>query len=87
MDMGTTVQRTSMVLNLPVGLVAMLNKEAENKHKTLDDFMEEILSKISLDDPNKETREAFHELQSGRYAGKLDMSSYAMFMKSVESIK
>lgn len=85
--MSAATQRTLMTLSLPTGLVSTLNKEAESKHKSLDSFMEDILSKISFDEPNEDTAEAFKELQSGHYAGKLDMSSYSMFMGSVESIK
>jgi len=80
-------QRTPLTLSLPTNLVETLNRKAESKHKSLNTYMEDILSEISFNEPNEDTAEAFKELQSGHYAGTLDVSSYAMFVKSVEAIQ
>lgn len=85
--MGTVVQRTPMTFNLRLDLIESLNKEAKKNRQSLDSFIENILMEISFDEPNEDTVEAIKELRSGNYAGELDVSGYAMFIKSLKAIK
>lgn len=51
---------------------------------------EEELIPIDYDysshEPNEETIEAIEEARSGKHAGTIDMSSFAAFMKSCETM-
>lgn len=85
--MSTVLQKIPTTINLRSDLIESLNNEAKKNKQPLDMFIENILMEVSFDEPNKDTVEAIKELRSGKYAGTLDVSSYVLFVKSLEAIE
>lgn len=84
--MDTTV-RMPATFQLRTDLLNILQKKANAVHESIDTYVENLLMDIEYAEPNDETIEAIKEAQSGKYAQKLDMSSFDSFMSSVNAIK
>ncbi len=68
-------------------LLEMLKAAAKREHRSLNNYVECLLMNFMYNQPNEETKAAIEEARSGKNAGKLDMSNFEAFMKSVDSIK
>lgn len=68
-------------------LLEMLKAAAKREHRSLNNYVECLLMNFMYNQPNEETKAAIEEARSGKSAGKLDMSNFEAFMKSVDSIK
>ena len=86
-NMEIAIERERASFRLRKDLLRRLKERASGKHTTLEQFVEEVLMEAAFYTPNKETTAALEEARSGRYAGKLDVSTYEAFMKSVEDIE
>jgi hypothetical protein len=68
-------------------LIDKLKVEAKKANRSLNNYVECILMDSIYNEPNEDTLEAIAEARAGKYAGKLDMSNFDAFMKSVNKIE
>ncbi len=84
--MEATVKKQT-AFRLDNNLLEMLKAAAKREHRSLNNYVECLLMNFMYNQPNEETKAAIEEARSGKSAGKLDMSNFEAFMKSVDSIK
>ena len=84
-EISTNKRQTAFRLN--EGLVEALKIKARHANRSLNNYVESILLDAVYNTPNEETRQAIEEARSGKSAGKLDMSNYDAFLKSLNAIK
>lgn len=84
--MEATVKKQT-AFRLDNDLLEMLKAAAKREHRSLNNYVECLLMNFMYNQPNEETKAAIEEARSGKSAGKLDMSNFEAFMKSVDSIK
>lgn len=84
--MAATVKKQT-AFRLDNNLLEMLKAAAKREHRSLNNYVECLLMNFMYNQPNEETKAAIEEARSGKSAGKLDMSNFEAFMKSVDSIK
>lgn len=84
--MEATVKKQT-AFRLDNNLLEMLKAAAKREHRSLNNYVECLLMNFMYNQPNEETKVAIEEARSGKSAGKLDMSNFEAFMKSVDSIK
>lgn len=85
--MEATVKKKQTAFRLDNNLLEMLKAAAKREHRSLNNYVECLLMNFMYNQPNEETKAAIEEARSGKSAGKLDMSNFEAFMKSVDSIK
>lgn len=84
--MEATVKKQT-AFRLDNNLLEMFKAAAKREHRSLNNYVECLLMNFMYNQPNEETKAAIEEARSGKSAGKLDMSNFEAFMKSVDSIK
>lgn len=84
--MEATVKKQT-AFRLDNNLLEMLKAAAKREHRSLNNYVECLLMNFMYNQPNEETKAAIEEARSGKSAGKLDISNFEAFMKSVDSIK
>ena len=84
--MEATVKKQT-AFRLDNNLLEMLKAAAKREHRSQNNYVECLLMNFMYNQPNEETKAAIEEARSGKSAGKLDMSNFEAFMKSVDSIK
>lgn len=84
--MEATVKKQT-AFRLDNNLLEMLKAAAKREHRSLNNYVECLLMNFMYNQPNEETKAAIEEARSRKSAGKLDMSNFEAFMKSVDSIK
>lgn len=87
MEIAIATPRKQTAFRLPEGLLAALKTNARSANRSLNNYVESILLEAVYSTPNEETRQAIEEARSGKSSGKLDMSSYDAFLKSLHNIK
>lgn len=86
MYMDTVIKRQT-AFRLNEDLLERLKEAARREHRSLNNYVENVLMKVVYNEPNEETRAAIEEARSGKSAGSLDMSDFRSFMKSVDEIE
>lgn len=87
MDTAPLTTRKQTAFRLSEALIDALKENARRANRSLNNYVESILLDAVYNTPNEETREAIIEARTGKSAGKLDMSSYDAFLKSINDIK
>lgn len=82
--METTVTRRQTAFRLNEVLLSDLKTRAAECNRSLNNYVESLLSSALYGAPNPDTAEAILETRSGRYAGTLDMQSFDTFLKSID---
>ncbi len=72
------------MFRLPTDLVDRLKEMAKKDHRSLNNFVECILSDVAYHEPNEETKAAIEEARSGklRNTSPIDTSSVEAMFKS-----
>ncbi len=69
---------------LDENLIAKLKEEAKKANRSLNNYVECILMERVYAEPNETTLNAIEEAKVGKFAGKVDTSSFDSFVKSIE---
>jgi len=75
-----------ITININAGLMTRIEKEAKKEGFSVNSYIEEILSAVMAETPNAKTVAAIEEIESGKNAGTLDMSSFEAFSRSIEAL-
>jgi hypothetical protein len=83
--METTIHRQHTSFRLSNELLDRLRLEAKKANRSLNSYVEMVLTDVILNSPNAETIEAIEEARSGKYRNDkpVDMSSPEAMMKSL----
>lgn len=81
--MATT---SPITINLNAGLMTKIEREAKKEGFSINGYIEEILATAMTEIPNAETIAAIKEIESGKNAGTLDMSSFEAFSRCIEAL-
>ncbi|MCL3851447.1 toxin-antitoxin system protein [Parabacteroides sp. GYB001] len=81
------VVRKQTSFRLREDLLQVLQEQAKKANRSLNNFVESTLMDAIYSEPNEETIAAINEARSGKFAGKIDASSFEAFMKSVNEIE
>ncbi len=84
--METTARKKQTAFRLSEALLAEINIRAMQSNRSVNNYVESILSQSVFGTPNPDTIEAIKESRSGKYAGKLDMQDFDSFLKSVDAL-
>lgn len=84
--METKTVKKPTAFRLDEILLDKLKTEAKKANRSLNNYVECILMDSIYNEPNDYTLEAISEARVGKHAGKLDMSNFDTFMKSVNDI-
>jgi hypothetical protein len=87
METSTSAPRKQTAFRLTEGLIEALKVNARRANRSLNNYVESILLDAVCNNPNEETLKAIEEARSGKSSGKLDMSNYDAFIKSLNDIK
>lgn len=87
MEAENSTNKRQTTFRLNEGLVEALKIKARHVNRSLNNYVESILLDAVYNTPNGETRKAIEEARSDKSAGKLDMSNYDAFLKSLNAIK
>jgi hypothetical protein len=82
--MRTSVEKKQTAFRLSTDLVARLKVAAKQRHRSLNNFVESILTDALYDEPNDVTKEAIHEARAGNFAGTIQTESMEAFINSCE---
>ncbi len=85
--MNTRAIKKPTAFRLDEELINRLKEEAKKANRSLNNFVECILMDSVYHEPNEETKAAFEEAKTGKYAGKIDMKDFNAFMDSVNEIE
>lgn len=85
--MEVTVDRKQTAFRLRTDLLSRLKQEARKENRSLNNFVENVLMSLFYQEPNDETKAAIQEAKAGKSAGKIDMTDFDSFMKSVNDIE
>lgn len=85
--MEARAAKKQTALRLDGHLVDKLKENAKKANRSFSNYVECILLDSILNEPNEDTREAIREARAGKHAGKLDMSDFNSFIKSVNDIE
>lgn len=83
--MEAAIQKKATLLRLPVELIDRLKKLARHEHRSLNNYVECILSEAAYSEPNATTLAAIEEARSGRLRSEksIDLSSPDAMFKSM----
>ncbi len=83
--MEAAIQKKATMFRLPEDLIIRLKEMAKREHRSLNNFVECILSDVSYHEPNEQTKAAIEEARSGklRNATPVDTSSVEAMFKSM----
>lgn len=83
--MEAAIQKKATMFRLPEDLIIRLKEMAKREHRSLNNFVECILSDVAYHEPNEQTKAAIEEARSGklRNATPVDTSSVEAMFKSM----
>lgn len=83
--MNTAVQRKATMFRLSVDLLDRLKEMAQRDNRSLNNFVECVLLRITSNEPNEETKAAIEEARSGklRNTPAIDLTSPEAMLKSM----
>lgn len=84
---ATIIARKQTAFRLNETLLEDLRIRAAQCNRSLNNYVETLLSQALYGTPNLDTVEAINESQSGKYAGTLDMKDFDSFLHSIDEIK
>lgn len=84
--MQTTIRKQT-AFRFNSNLLEALKRNAKRENRSLNDYVENVLTDIVDFNPNEETSAAIEEARMGKSAGKLDMSSFDRFKDSINAIE
>ena len=84
--MDTVIKRQT-AFRLNEDLLERLKEAARREHRSLNNYVENVLMKVVYNEPNEETRAAIEEARSWISFGILDLIYFRLFMKSVDEIE
>lgn len=64
--MEAAIQKKATMFRLPEDLIMRLKEMAKREHRSLNNFVECILSDVAYDEPNEITKDAIEEARSGK---------------------
>ncbi len=85
--MDITANKKQTAFRLDSDLLDRLKVEAKKANRSLNNYVECVLMDSVYKEPNETTKAAIEEAKTGRYAGKVDMTNYDAFIKSIEDIE
>jgi hypothetical protein len=80
--MSTIVAKKQTAFRLSTDLVDRLKVAAKQRHRSLNNFVESILTDALYNEPNEVTKEAIKEARAGKFAGTIHTESMEAFIKS-----
>jgi len=80
--MATSTLRRTASFRFPSSLLETLKIRAKESNRSLNNYVEELLSNAVSERPNPVTLAAIEEARSGKSAGIVDTSSLDAFIKS-----
>ncbi len=81
--MGTTVERKQTAFRLCTSLVERLKAEAKRENRSLNNYVETLLSDAIERRPNPDTMEAIEEAKSGKELETLDVEHFKEYVASL----
>ena len=83
--MEAAIQKKATMFRLPEDLIMRLKEMAKREHRSLNNFVECVLSDLAYNEPNELTKAAIEEARSGklRSVPPIDTSSVEAMFKSV----
>ncbi len=81
--MESTIQRKATSFRLRTDILEQLKKQADESHRSLNNYVEMVLYHIAYPTPNAETLQAMADIEAGKDLKKVDMSNKEAFLKSV----
>lgn len=81
--METTIQRKQTAFRLSTTLLDELKVRAIQSNRSLNNYVESLLTQALYGTTNPETIDAINETRSGKYAGTLDMTDFDSFLSSI----
>lgn len=81
--MGTTVERKQTAFRLRTSLVERLKAEAKRENRSLNNYVETLLSDAIERRPNPDTMEAIEEAKSGKELETLDVEHFKEYVASL----
>ncbi|MDR0988944.1 MAG: toxin-antitoxin system HicB family antitoxin [Prevotellaceae bacterium] len=82
--METIATKKQTAFRLSPELVNRLKVAAKREHRSLNNFVENILTDALYNEPNEVTKKAINEAKSGKFAGTIHTESMEAFLKSCE---
>lgn len=80
--MATSTLRQATSFRFSPGLLDTLKRRAKESNRSLNNYVEELLTDAVSEQPNPVTLAAIEEARSGKSAGIVDTSSLEAFIKS-----
>ena len=81
--MDTTLRKRQTSFRFRPELIDMLKERASRSNRSLNSYVEMVLTDAVFDEPNEETIQAIEESRRGIYAGTIDTSSVDAMVKSI----
>ncbi len=85
--MEATADRKQTAFRLKADLLNRLRIKAKKENRSLNNYVESVLMDVVYRTPNQETIAAIEEARTGKFAGRIDMTDFDSFMKSVNEIE
>lgn len=85
--METGIERKQTAFRLRTDLLKRLRIVAQKENRSLNNYVESVLMDLVYKEPNEDTKAAIEEARAGNSAGKLDVTDFQSFMKSVNNIE
>ncbi len=85
--METAAVKKVTSFRLSENLLNALKREAKKANRSLSNYVECVLAENVYREPNEETIAAIKEARVGEHAGKINMTNFNTFMKSINDIE
>ncbi len=83
--MEVAINRRQTAFRLNETLLNDLRTRAAQCNRSLNNYVESILSQAMYGTPNADTVAAIEESRAGKYAGTLDMNDFNSFLNSIDA--